>query len=305
MTALGPPYDCPMASGPRRALLFTLACISALIVECVLVVGWDAGRAANERSLAGFEALENDPHVARAAGWIASAATPVTYALLGALLTAVALVRRRYRLAFALPVALVGASVTAELLKRLLSATDVPSGFTSADYSTPWASWPSGHATAAMMVALCAVLVAPRALSPVIASVGGGIAIGVGYAMVVLAQHSPGDILGGFLVAGAWVSMLVAGLTWSERRRPSHSGFHEKALGRRPVIVGLAFSTAGVVVLSVLAGGAPISVGAGFIAAATAIPVTAALLTCGLVAALHPHQPLAGLRRRSSPAAIR
>ena len=80
-----------------------------------------------------------------------------------------------------------------------------------------------------MMVALCGVLVAPRRLRPLVALLGTGLAVGVSYSILVLGWHFPSDVLGGFLVAGAWVSLAVAGLWAAEARAPSPS-----ATSRRP-----------------------------------------------------------------------
>ena len=68
-----------------------------------------------------------------------------------------------------------------------------------------------------MTLALCAVLVAPPAWRATVALVGGAFAIGVGYGVVVLGWHFPSDVIGGFLVAGAWTSVAVAMLRRFER----------------------------------------------------------------------------------------
>ena len=82
-------------------------------------------------------------------------------------------------------------------------------------------SWPSGHSTAAMTLALCAVLVAPPALRAATALLGGAFAVGVGYAVLVLGWHFPSDVLGGFLVAGLWTSLAVAVLHRVEAPEPA------------------------------------------------------------------------------------
>jgi hypothetical protein len=65
------------------------------------------------------------------------------------------------------------------------------------------------------------VLVAPPALRALAAVIGGTFAIGVGYALLVLAHHYPSDVLGGYLVAGLWTSLAIAALHRVERPEPA------------------------------------------------------------------------------------
>ena len=74
------------------------------------------------------------------------------------------------------------------------------------------ASWPSGHATAAMALVLCLLLVVPARLRPAAAAGGGLLAVGIVYSVLILGHHEPSDILGGFLVAGTWTGLVVAAL---------------------------------------------------------------------------------------------
>jgi membrane-associated phospholipid phosphatase len=63
-----------------------------------------------------------------------------------------------------------------------------------------------------MCLALCAVLVAPARLRPLVATLGVIYALSVGYAVVALVWHFPSDVVGGFLVAAGWTLVAVAGL---------------------------------------------------------------------------------------------
>jgi hypothetical protein len=80
-----------------------------------------------------------------------------------------------------------------------------------------------------MTLALCAVLVAPPALRLAVAVLGGAFAAAVGYAVLVLAWHFPSDVLGGFLMAGTWTALAVAGLRVVEPHR--ERGAPEPGLG--------------------------------------------------------------------------
>ncbi len=108
------------------------------------------------------------------------------------------------------------APLTAETLKPLLAhphARIYGSEITAA-------SWPSGHATAATALALCAVLVAPRRLRPTVAVLGAMFATGVGFSLLLLAWHLPSDVIGGYLVGTLWMALAVAGLRAAEARSP-------------------------------------------------------------------------------------
>jgi membrane-associated phospholipid phosphatase len=133
---------------------------------------------------------------------------PPFYASWGLLLVAVALRRRLPWVALAVAVLLPLAPFTAELLKPLLAHTHdqlVSKHITSA-------SWPSGHATAALALAWCALLVAPSASRQMVAVLGAAFALAVGAALLVLAWHMPSDVVGGYLLATFWAALAFAAL---------------------------------------------------------------------------------------------
>jgi membrane-associated phospholipid phosphatase len=137
---------------------------------------------------------------------------PLLYTVWALLLVAVALLRRRPRVALAIAVVLPVAPGAAELLKPLLAH---PHDSVGLQWVGP-ASWPSGHATAAMTLVLCALLVAPHRLRPLVAALGSAFAVAVGCALLILAWHMPSDVLGGYLLAALCVSLAVAamGAAW-------------------------------------------------------------------------------------------
>jgi hypothetical protein len=79
-------------------------------------------------------------------------------------------------------------------------------------------AFPSGHATAAMSLALAAILVAPARLRPLVALVGAGFALAVGFAIVSLDYHFPSDVAGGYLVATGWCFGALAAVRMLSRR---------------------------------------------------------------------------------------
>jgi membrane-associated phospholipid phosphatase len=142
---------------------------------------------------------------------------PLLYTLWGLTLVAVALWRRRPRLALAVALVLGLAPLTAELLKPLLAH---PHAWVGSDWVKA-ASWPSGHATAATALALCAVLVSPSRLRPVVAMLGAMFVAGVGLSLLILAWHLPSDVLGGYLVGMLWMALALAVLRVTDARPPS------------------------------------------------------------------------------------
>lgn len=77
------------------------------------------------------------------------------------------------------------------------------------------ASFPSGHATSAMSMAVAALLVVPPRLRRPTAIAGAVFVFAVSFSVLVLAWHFPSDVLGGLLVATGYGFAAV----WVLRRR--------------------------------------------------------------------------------------
>ncbi len=107
---------------------------------------------------------------------------------------------------------LVGANVVTQVLK-VGTATFRPWSATDRGFYVNLASWPSGHATAAMALVLAFALAAatPSARSRVIRW-GGAWAVAVAASVVWMGWHMPSDVLGGWCVAAAAGGLAVAGL---------------------------------------------------------------------------------------------
>jgi membrane-associated phospholipid phosphatase len=191
-------------------------CVLGLAATWVLaafvpVVHWHDAVALNDFTQLGR------PRTDRLASDLLGLLDPVLYTLWALLLVAVALLRRRPRVALAVAIVLTVAPLSAELLKPLLAHPHARVGY-------QWigaASWPSGHATAAMTLVLCALLVAPHRLRPTVAVLGSAFAAAVGFSLLILAWHMPSDVLGGYLLAALCGSLALAALRALEARRPS------------------------------------------------------------------------------------
>jgi hypothetical protein len=98
-------------------------------------------------------------------------------------------------------------------------------------HQVPAVSYPSGHATAAMSLALAAVLISPRAHRPLVAALGGVFALAVSFSIMVLRWHFPSDVVGGYLVATAWALAALAALRYAQARWPERGTMRRAARG--------------------------------------------------------------------------
>ena len=131
---------------------------------------------------------------------------PASFALLLAFLVGGALLAGRIRAGIVVGAALLGAEISAQVLKQLLAfERPVPA----THYLSP-ESWPSGHTTAAVSLLLGLLIVLPARLRPPVALIGGGfVALALG-SLVLLGSHYPSDVLGGILVSAAWCAVAFA-----------------------------------------------------------------------------------------------
>ncbi len=172
---------------------------------------------ADRSILQGFAGLQR-PRLDSVATLIDSLCNPSSYVFLVAAVIIIALVRGRPRVAVMCLLVMAGSTATAELLKQLVAS---PRSFT---YPFPLVmppSWPSGHATAAMSLALCAVIVAPPRRRPLVGAVMAAFAVAVCYSFLELGWHYPSDVLGGFLLAATWTLLGLAALWWLAEARPA------------------------------------------------------------------------------------
>jgi membrane-associated phospholipid phosphatase len=271
----------------RPLLLAALAAVLLLVLSGVAAHALPGVRGLDADGAGGFVALGSPASESRVER-IAELASPPAYTAAGLVLIAIALVRRRPRTAAATAILLVATGLTTQFLKRLV---DVPRESYVDERAVFASSWPSGHATAAMTLALCAVLVAPAVLRPAAALAGAAYAAAVSYAILALAWHLPSDVVGGFLVAAGWTLVAVAALTVAEVRRPSPSTRRRRRASPSPppraarVLAGGSFAAATAAGVVILARAARTDFAAEHttsLVGGAAIAVLAALLALGL-----------------------
>lgn len=275
----------------RPIFLLTLALASA----CGALAVWAAAfhvaglRALDVGAMQAFTGVARAPLEPSIRG-VAMLADPTWFLAGCGLLTAIALLRRRWLMAAVVPGILLSANATTQLLKPALA--DPRTLELRGVQMIYHGSWPSGHATASMSLALCLVLVVGPRLRPLAATAGAGYAIAVGYALVALGYHLPSDVFGGYLVAATFTLVGAAALATLEARAPARSA-------REPVPVApLSVPALAAVAVLLLAAagfaamlGAPDMTGSALqhptaVAAALGIAGLGLTLTAGLAAAL-------------------
>ncbi len=196
-----------MLRSSRDAGLAALVCLVGLALTGLAAFAFPLIHVRDEATLRGFGVLDR-PRLGALLDDVAHLADPLPYALAAVAFVLVALARRRRDTALIIPVIMVGAGLSAELLKGLLAHPRTSEWLGTGQIAA--ASWPSGHSTAAMAMALCAVLAAPPRLRPAVGALGGCFAVAVAYAILALRWHFPSDVIGGYLVALTWT---LAGVT--------------------------------------------------------------------------------------------
>ena len=192
----------------HRLLLLAITAAVLLLALYLLAVHTRWGQRLDD---AAFDGRTARASVLRATGRLLDTISVGSLAFLGAVILGVAVVRRRVSLALTAGVVVLGANVTTQVLKELvLGRTDlVPPP----DILGP--SFPSGHTTVAMSLALALVLVVPARLRTFAALLGLIYACMVGTGTVTAGWHRPSDVMGGFLVVTMWGAGATALLVWS------------------------------------------------------------------------------------------
>jgi membrane-associated phospholipid phosphatase len=234
------------SSGTRPGPLLACAALTGLAVPLLywLAVRTTDGQRIDDRSL---EALspERNPVAYGAAEDLLDTISVTSLGLLGLVMMALALLRGRLAVAVAAAVAIAGANVTTQMLKHGLDRPELVPTEIGVN------SFPSGHATVAMSLALGLVLVAPSTLRPLAATLGGVYAAAIGAAVLLLAWHRPSDVLGAYLVAACWCALAGAAAAAAERgpRRTISARAERIAVGSSLVLLA-AFLAVGAIALA-------------------------------------------------------
>src|SRR5438067_2881670 len=168
------------SAGPGCALWLAAVLVAALVLTWVLAELVPVFQARDEALLYHFTQLGGD-RVHEAARVVIHLLDPLVFTLWALALVAIAIARGRPRVALAAAVVLAFAPIIADRVKPLLAYHHSHVGRVYHGY----ASWPSGHSTAAAALALCAVLIAPARWRRVVAFAGAGFVLLYGAALLV------------------------------------------------------------------------------------------------------------------------
>jgi membrane-associated phospholipid phosphatase len=212
---------------PRRVaipLLAALLCGGFALAVWVTAVHTDAGLRADYRLLDAF-GLTTESRWWVPLDRLAKLCNPGPYALLSVVVVTVTFLTRGVRGVLVALVILAGANVLAQVLKDLLATwRPSPLGHLNAD------AWPSGHSTAAMALAGCAVLASRPPYRAVMIVLGGAFVLAISGSVVLLQWHFPSDALGGYAVGGFVTALAVAAdRLLSPRDRPARARARPRA----------------------------------------------------------------------------
>jgi membrane-associated phospholipid phosphatase len=279
----------------KTLLGLTLGCMVLFALVVVGAYAWGPTASLDEAGFNGFVDARSGSfgHLA----WrLIDFGNPPQVALITLALAAVCLVRGRPRVALAVVGLIAATSVSGELLKLLLAHPRYPS---SLHYPLGPEALPSGHATAAMSLAMAGVLAAPRRARLAAAVIGSALALGVGAGVITVGWHFPSDVIAGYLLATGWALTFVALLYEADRRFPARDRWAGSALARtsdRIATGGLALAALALAIVGVLvAAGAALAdpghaaefarcntslvvVGSGIASAAVALPIATAAI---------------------------
>jgi membrane-associated phospholipid phosphatase len=208
----------------------TCALLLVLAYGVMVRTGW--GQRLDDGALTGRTTHES---VVGATDRLLNTISVTSLAVAAGVIVLIALVRRRPHLALVSLGVIVGANVTTELLKRALSRPDLAGG----PDPLGGASFPSGHTTVAMSLAVAVVLISPARHRVVAGLLGFTYAALVGAGTVTAGWHRPSDVAAGYLVAVGWGALgALAVLIW--RGAVPTRGMPRDSTVLPPVLLGIA-----------------------------------------------------------------
>lgn len=225
----------------RRLLI--LAAIAAALLLLIYVVAVRTGWG-QRLDAAALEGRTSRPSVLRATDRLLNTISVSSLLLMGTAVVAIAVARRRLHLAVAAAVVVTGANVTSQLLKHVvLGRLDL---IGAADPLKGDPTFPSGHTTVALSLAVAFALVVPARQRGAFALVGLGYACLVGTGTVTAGWHRPSDVIGAQLVVVIWAAAGTAALIRWRGASPDR-----ESQGSREWLVNPALAWTGAALLAV------------------------------------------------------
>ena len=199
----------PHRSADRRLAAWlgsaSLLCIVATAALYVLLIRTGTGQSAEESVIRGATSLLGDSRISFTGRL--SAVSVLTVGLSTAGVVAAALLRRRPRLAAGLLVMVAGSLVSVQVLKHIvLSRPDI----VPTNYAEGTNSFPSGHTSVGLVLAIAVVIVLPLRFRPWAWVLVGLFGATFGISTVLASFHRPSDVVGAHLVVAAWALGVTA-----------------------------------------------------------------------------------------------
>ncbi len=280
--------------------LAAIVCLILVVIDWRVFVNTTRGQLVEEAARIGSrDARESFSGIT---GTLLSVVTVPALVIVVIVAVLIALAQKRWSIAIAAIVVLVGSNLTTQVLKELLNRPldDVS--------EVALNSFPSGHATVAASVAATALLVLPVRWRPPVAVLGSLLAAAIGISTMIgteaTAWHRGSDVVAAMLIATLWyflVEAVLAGLAHASGEIAA-AGNPPRALMKVPLRIlstlGWLSVGLGVGALAATAVRAPISTDLGFQVAflGSILGVAAvAFFTSALMLRLRPHHqpPLA------------
>ncbi len=227
----------------RVALWLALWSAVAVVVLYVVLVRTRWGQEIDDLAFEGRGAVR--PESTARLDSMLRTVTEVSLFLLGGAIVLLALAQRRVRLAFTVGACMSAAVLTTELLKHIVLTRPSFAGIEGITHN----SYPSGHATIGMVLALGLVMVSSSRWWRAATVAAALLATVFGTAVLSTGWHRPSDSLGAFAVALAWFAAGHALLVWGDLAHPYRHGIASAA--DRPPSRGLLVG-AGVALLAFL-----------------------------------------------------
>jgi hypothetical protein len=280
MTALAsrPPVPAaPVRRGPGHVLVPLLVSVLAtagVVVIYKVFIRTITGQAVDTGALNGADVSHE--RVVEILSRTLNGTTLISLVLACVAAAAIGIVRRRFDVAVAAAVLVIGSNLTSQLLKTHLHRPNLD-GFPAPN------SFPSGHTTAAASVAFALILALPHAIRGMVALIGAGYVTIIAIATVWAEWHRPSDTVAGLLVVLAWGGLVSAALRLHRSRTVSRPTRLATVLFSAVLIVTALAGAAGLafVVLSERANPDLVSVRFAFLTGAACI--TAAVAGCFLI----------------------
>jgi membrane-associated phospholipid phosphatase len=204
-------------------------CVLAFAILLALAYYVPAAAWLDAAALHGFVAVGHSQLTADIATVLAHLCNPLPYALAGLATITYAYRSRGARTAAAVTLLLGGANITSQLLKPLL-AHHRELYYTEFQLNNVNdAAFPSGHATAAMALALAVLIIVPRSVRPIAAAIGAAFTIAVSFSVLILEWHFPSDVVGGYLIATSFGLAAFAALRYANEKWPEQGTMRLRA----------------------------------------------------------------------------